>query len=416
MTIKASTTDTAAGTRVDGVLKYAQIGDLALENGETLPDVVIGYETWGTLNEAGDNAVLILHALTGDTHVSAGRAASDAPAEVRAAAEAGGWWPTAVGPGRVIDTDKYFVVSPNMVGGCYGSTGPASPSPLSVDSEGKPWGSRFPAVTIRDSVHAEKVLADQLGITSFHHVVGGSLGGARAIEWAVTYPSLVRSVAVLASGSAATAEQIAWGHMQNLAIRQDPNFAGGDYYGGPAPDTGLALARRIAHTTYRSAAELHFRFGRDEQPGHEVLAPKYSERGRYQVENYLDYHGQKLTARFDANSYLAINEALLSHDVARGRGNLEKALALSTCRWTLAYVDSDRLFFPSDTQIIAASLPQPVEPAVIHSPCGHDGFLIEHRQLERILLQSFEAQDAADGQKTRSSGRAYPRKYLRVVA
>lgn len=396
--------------RQDGVLTYAPVGDLTLESGAVLPEAVIGYETWGTLNEAGDNAVLILHALTGDTHVSAGYAGPDAPADVQKAAEAAGWWPTAVGPGRVIDTDKYFVVSPNMIGGCYGSTGPTSPAPASIDPDRKPWGSRFPMVTIRDTVHAEKKLIDALGITSFHHVIGGSLGGARAIEWAVTYPDLVRSVAVIASGSAATAEQIAWGHMQNLAIRQDPNFAGGDYYDGPAPDTGLALARRIAHTTYRSAAELHFRFGRDPQGDQQTITPLSADRGRYQVENYLDYHGDKLTARFDANSYLAINEALLSHDVARGRGNLEQALALSTCRWTVAYVDSDRLFFPSDSQIIAASLPTPIEPAVIHSPCGHDGFLIEHEQLERILAESMTRQDTAD----ETPG---PRKgHLRVVA
>ncbi|MDY3048426.1 MAG: homoserine O-acetyltransferase [Rothia sp. (in: high G+C Gram-positive bacteria)] len=386
----------SAPTRTDGLLTYANIGDLTLETGVKLPDVTIGYETWGTLNEAGDNAILILHALTGDSHVSAGRVGPEASDKNRAYAEAAGWWPTAVGPGRVIDTDKYFVISPNMLGGCYGSTGPASPAPASIDPDQKPWGSRFPLITIRDSVRAEKALLDQLGVNSLHHVIGGSLGGARAAEWALSYPNLVRSCAVIASGPAATAEQIAWGHMQNLAIRQDPSFAGGDYYPGPGPQAGLALARKIAHTTYRSAAELHFRFGRDPQEGQNVLHPVAAERGRYQVESYLEHHGQKLTARFDANSYLAINEALLSHDLGRDRGGLDKALAQSTCKWTIAYVDSDRLFFPSDSHILAAALPTPVEPAVIHSPCGHDGFLIEHEQLERILAASMAAQDAAD--------------------
>lgn len=400
----------STGHPADGVLTYASVGDLLLESGVTLPDVTIGYETWGTLNEAGDNAVLVLHALTGDTHVSAGRAGAGASPEESAAAEAAGWWPTAVGPGRVIDTDRFFVISPNILGGCYGTTGPSSPAPASINPECKPWGSRFPLVTIRDSVRAEKRLLDQLGVTSLHHVIGGSLGGARAAEWALTYPQMVRSCAVIASGPAATAEQIAWGHMQNLAIRQDPSFAGGDYYPGPGPAQGLALARRIAHTTYRSAAELHFRFGRDAQDEQDVLHPVSADRGRYQVENYLDYHGQKLTARFDANSYLAINEALLSHDLGRDRGGLEKALALSTCRWTIAYVDSDRLFFPSDSLIMAASLPQPIEPEVIHSPCGHDGFLIEHEQLERILARSLEAQDVADEAKPRG------RKHLWAVA
>ena len=386
----------SAPHRTDGVLTYASIGDLTLESGAVLPDVTIGYETWGTLNEAGDNAILILHALTGDSHVSAGRVGPEASDKDRAYAEAAGWWPTAVGPGRVIDTDKYFVISPNMLGGCYGSTGPASPAPASIDPDQKPWGSRFPLITIRDSVRAEKALLDQLGVNSLHHVIGGSLGGARAAEWALSYPNLVRSCAVIASGPAATAEQIAWGHMQNLAIRQDPSFAGGDYYPGPGPQAGLALARKIAHTTSRSAAELHFRFGRDPQEGQNVLHPVAAERGRYQVESYLEHHGQKLTARFDANSYLAINEALLSHDLGRDLGGLDKALAQSTCKWTIAYVDSDRLFFPSDSHILAAALPTPVEPAVIHSPCGHDGFLIEHEQLERILAASMAAQDAAD--------------------
>ena len=183
------TTENTAPNRTDGVLTYAKVGDLTLESGAVLPDVTIGYETWGTLNEAGDNAILILHALTGDTHVSAGHVRADASEQDRAYAEAAGWWPTAVGPGRVIDTDKYFVISPNMLGGCYGTTGPASPAPASIDPEQKPWGSRFPLVTIRDGVRAEKRLLDQLGVTSLHHVIGGSLGGARAAEWAVTYPS-----------------------------------------------------------------------------------------------------------------------------------------------------------------------------------------------------------------------------------
>lgn len=377
----------APPTQQEGTLRYAQLGDLTLESGQILPDVTLAYETWGRLNEAGDNAILILHALTGDAHVAAGR--SQDPA-----AQQPGWWPTAVGPGRVIDTDRFFVIAPNLLGGCYGSTGPASAAP-----DGQPWGSRFPRLTLRDSVKAEKILLDQLGVKSLHHVIGGSLGGARAAEWAISYPQLVRSCAVIASGPAATAEQIAWGHLQNLAIRQDPDFAGGDYYPAPGPVAGLALARRIAHTTYRSASELEVRFGRELQEGPTVLEPVSAQRGCYQVENYLDYQGQKLTARFDANSYLVINEMLLSHDLGRGRGGLSAALAASTCLWTVAYVDSDRLFFPAESQLLASSLPQPVEAQVIYSPCGHDGFLIEHDQLEKILAESVKRQEEADRAK-----------------
>ncbi|QRZ61146.1 homoserine O-acetyltransferase [Rothia sp. ZJ932] len=375
--------------REDGVLRFETVGDLTLESGEVLPEVTLAYETWGELNHDASNAILVLHALTGDTHVSRGLVGGDADAKTRAYAETEGWWAGIVGAGAVIDTNKYFVVSPNILGGCNGSTGPASAAPSSIDPENKPWGSRFPQVTIRDTVRAEARLADALGIPSFSYVIGASLGGARSVEWAATFPDRVRGCAVIASASSATADTIAWGHMQNLAIRQDPHFAGGDYYDGAAPETGLALARRIAHTTYRSAAELDFRFGRDVQPGEQPLTSYNTGRGRYQVESYLDYQGEKLVKRFDANSYLAINEALLTHDVARGRGSLRQALEPTAhCHWLVAYVDSDRLFFPSDSHILASALPHPVEPQVIHSPSGHDGFLIETGQVERILRQA----------------------------
>lgn len=237
---------------------------------------------------------------------------------------------------------------------------------------------------------AEKKLADLLGIDTFYAVIGGSLGGARAMEWAVSYPERVERCVVIASGPSATADQIAWAQSQNIAISLDPNFAEGDYYSGPLPEAGLGLARRIAHTTYRSAPELHFRFGRDAQDGESPLSQNTAgERGRYRVESYLDYHAQKLASRFDANSYLAINNALISHDITRGRGSLSTALAASTCQWTIAYVDSDRLFYPSESIVLAASLPYPIEAMAIHSPSGHDGFLIETEQIEQILRQSF---------------------------
>ncbi|MER2138323.1 MAG: homoserine O-acetyltransferase, partial [Arthrobacter sp.] len=239
---------------LDGVLQYASIGDLELETGGVLPNVVLGYETWGVLNADASNAVLIPHALTGSTHVAQG------------ATEEPGWWDGLVGPGRTIDTNRFFVVSVNMVGGCYGSTGPAS-----ADPDGLPWGSRFPFVTIRDSVHAEARLADQLGIRRWHTVLGGSLGGARALEWAVTEPERVARCAVIAATAASTGEQIAFAQAQVAAIRLDPDFNGGDYYNGRAPLAGLGLARRIAHITYRSEAELQYRFGRTPQSGEDPL-------------------------------------------------------------------------------------------------------------------------------------------------
>ncbi|RNL57633.1 homoserine O-acetyltransferase [Arthrobacter oryzae] len=357
----------------DGTVQYLRIGALDLECGVTLPDVVLGYETWGTLNADGSNAVLIEHALTGDTHVT--RGASEEP----------GWWEELAGPGAPVDTDRYFVVSINILGGCYGSTGPSTPAP-----DGQPWGSRFPLVTLRDTTAAEARLADALGIGSWYAVLGGSLGGARALEWAVTYPERVRHCAVISVGASSTAEQIAFAQAQTLAIRQDPNFRGGNYYGGPQPEAGLALARRIAHITYRSAAELDGRFGRNPQGAEAPLeAGSVAGRGRYQVESYLDHQGSKLVRRFDANSYIAITEALMSHDVCRGRGALSASLAAATAKFLIAAVESDRLYFPAQSLELAEALPGGAVLHMIDSPIGHDGFLTEIGQLSGQLRSHF---------------------------
>ncbi|MGX5715678.1 homoserine O-acetyltransferase MetX [Arthrobacter sp. MAHUQ-56] len=356
-----------------GIVRYASIGGLELEAGGYLPDVTLAYETWGTLNADGSNAVLIEHALTGSTHVTRGDT------------DEKGWWEQLAGPGAPVDTERFFVVSINIVGGCYGSTGPSSPAP-----DGRPWGSRFPLVTLRDSTVAEARLADQLGISSWYAVLGGSMGGARALEWAVTYPERVQRCAVISVGAASTAEQIAFAQAQTLAIRQDPNFNGGDYYGGPCPEDGLALARRIAHITYRSAAELEGRFGRAAQvPESPLQGEVLAARGRYQVESYLDHQGNKLVRRFDANSYIALTEALMSHDVSRGRGTLAETLAVATARFFVAAVDSDRLYFPSQSRELAQALPGDVDVHVIQAPIGHDGFLTEIGQLGHQLRTTF---------------------------
>jgi homoserine O-acetyltransferase len=285
MTISVSSTDLPAagaphrtgldgtapgGANQDGTVRYVNIGGLELEAGGFLPDVTLAYESWGTLNEDGSNAILVQHALTGSTHVT------------RGAGDEEGWWEQFAGPGAPADTNRFFVISINILGGCYGSTGPSSAAP-----DGKPWGSRFPLVTLRDSTLAEARLADRLGISSWHAVVGGSMGGARALEWAVTFPERVRRCGVISVGARSTAEQIAFAQAQTLAIRQDRHFNGGDYYGGPEPVEGLALARRIAHITYRSAYELDFRFGRNAQAAEEPLqADALADRGRYQVGAY----------------------------------------------------------------------------------------------------------------------------------
>ena len=346
------------------------VGDLLLESGETLPGVRMAYETWGRLNEARDNAVLVLHALTGDSHVE-GPAGPDSPTP--------GWWPGLIGPGRVLDTDRYFVVAPNVLGGCRGTTGPSSPGP-----DGRPWGSLFPRVTVRDQVRAEALLADRLGIHAFAAVVGGSMGGMRVLEWAVTFPGRVRRCLPIATSAVASADQIGWATPQLFAIRQDPGYHGGDYYPGPGPRTGLQVARQIAHATYRTADELDDRFGTEPQKGEDPLAG-----GRFAVQSYLEHHGQKLARRFDANSYVALTESMNTHDIGRDRGGVESALRRITADLTVVVVDSDRLFTPAEGERIAAS-PACRGLVTVSSRFGHDGFLIETDQVFAAIGDALE--------------------------
>jgi len=357
-----------------GARRSVRIGALDLEAGGVLPDVRVAYETWGTLNAAGDNAILVEHALTGDSHV-AGPVGPGHPTP--------GWWDGLIGPGRPLDTLRWFIVAGNVLGGCQGTTGPSSPAP-----DGRPWGSRFPFVTVRDQVAAEALLAEALGIDAWASVLGGSMGGMRALEWAVTYPERVRSCIVLASSAYASADQIAWCQPQLLAIRQDEHFAGGDYYDRPrGPEAGMGLARRIAHITYRSEPELDTRFGREVQGTEQPLGGG----GRYAVESYLDHHAEKLSARFDANSYLVLTESMNSHDIGRGRGGVSAALARITASLVLAAVDSDRLYPPRLSHEMAQA-PASVGPArVLSSDYGHDGFLIEIGQVGQIVRETLAA-------------------------
>ncbi|WP_018156291.1 homoserine O-acetyltransferase MetX [Demetria terragena] len=342
------------------------IGDLPLEDGSVLPDVVVAVQIWGTLAPDRSNAILIEHALTGDAHVS-GAAGPGQPTP--------GWWPGVVGPDAAIDTDRWCVVATNVLGGCRGTTGPSTIAP-----DGKPWGSRFPQVTIRDQVHAEARVADLLNIDAWALVVGGSMGGMRAAEWAATFPDRTRGAAVIASCATATADQIAWGRAQTLAIELDPDYLQGDYYAtGRSPDGGLGLARRIAHTTYRCADELEERFGPGPQPGEDPLR-----RGRFAVEGYLDHHAGKLAARFDAGTYVVLTRAMATHDIGRGRGGIAAVLRRFPGELLIAGVDSDRLFPLSLSRTMATARDrEPV--AVISSPSGHDGFLIETDQVSELL-------------------------------
>jgi homoserine O-acetyltransferase len=312
-------------------------GPVRLERGGVLPRVRVAYETWGTLAPDGGNAVLVEHALTGDSHVT-GAAGPGHPTP--------GWWAPLVGPGAPLDTDRLFVVCANVLGGCQGTTGPASAAP-----DGRPWGPRFPEITVNDQVRVEAALADALGVRRWAAVVGGSMGGMRALEWAVALPERVDALFFLASGAAVTADQLGTQTTQQAAVRADPV-------------AGLGIARRIAHLTYRSAFELEERFGTTVQDD-----------GRFAVASYLEHHADKLTRRFDAESYVVLTETMNTWDVGRGRGGVAAALGRVTARAVVAGVDSDRLYPLALQQRVADALGVPLR--VLSSPYGHDGFLIE---------------------------------------
>jgi homoserine O-acetyltransferase len=356
---------------------FAGIGDLALERGGGIPNVSIAYEAWGELDADRSNAILVLHALTGDSHL-VGNAGAGHPT--------GGWWSGLVGPGRVLDTDRYFIVAPNMLGGCQGSTGPAS-----LAADGTEWGPRFPYLTIRDQVAAQVAFTDLLGIDRWALVVGGSMGGMQVLEWGAGHPDRVDRIAVLAAPPLSSADEIALNSVQAEAIRMDPAFRAGEYYDaaeGEGPHRGLALARRMALLNYRSPTELNDRFERSWQSG---LSP-LGDGGRFAVQSYLDFHGNKFTRRFDANSYLVLTDAMDSHDVGRDRGGVASALGRVTAKALVLGIDSDRLFPVEGQEIIARHLPGNIDgdvPVVISSPFGHDAFLIEDAlvgaELRRLL-------------------------------
>jgi len=345
-------------THDSGDRQFLKLGDLELESGEKLLDTTIAYQIWGKLNSSGDNAILVNHALTGW---------SDVP----------GWWPSMVGPGLPLDTDKYFVICPNVIGGCQGSTGPSSIAP-----DGKRWGSRFPTVTIRDMVSAELALTNALGISHYILAVGPSLGGMRALEWAIQHPDRVNAICTIGSSAVATGDQIGAASIQIRAIKTDRHFNNGDYYEQEiGPGEGMGIARRIAHLTYRTETEMDVRFGRELQG---------DDTGRFAVESYLDHQAQKLAKRFDANTYIALTEAMNSHDVGRDRGGVAQALATITIPVLVVSIDSDRLFPPRLQEEIIELTPTAEPLVTISSPFGHDGFLIEVETVGEVLRAGLE--------------------------
>jgi homoserine O-acetyltransferase len=347
-----------------------------LEGGGKLRSIEAAFETWGELAADGSNAVLVCHALTGDAHAHG----PSGPGH-----SAVGWWEGVIGPGRAVDTDRYFVVCVNVLGGCQGTTGPASVDP----STGRPYGSSFPAVTVRDMVRVEAAVATALGIEQWLSVIGGSMGGMQVLEWAVMFPHRVRSIVPIATCAAATAQQIAWSGVQRSAIALDPGWRGGDYYDAQpddGPHRGLALARAMAQITYRSDAVFSDRFGRGALDSMDDVFTLWQ---RFDVEGYLDYHGAKLVRRFDANSYLVISRAMDLHDIGRGRGGFDGAIARVDVPTLTMSIDSDSLYFPYQQEAIRDALRAqgtPVEHAVIASEHGHDAFLLETDQVSDAVV------------------------------
>ena len=354
----------------------------ALDTGAVLSEVTVAYETWGRLDDRASNAVLLCHAWTGDSH-AAGPASSGHPTP--------GWWEGMVGPGLAIDTDQWFVVCVNVLGGCQGSTGPASLHP----DDGRPYGSRFPVITIRDMVRLQARLADHLGIGVWHSVIGGSMGGMQALEWAVTFPDRLRSVAPIATCLQASAQQIAWGAIGRRAIRNDPRWNGGDYYEaapGEGPHDGLATARMVAQVTFRSDNAFTDRFGRD-MVGADSGSTK-SLGGQFEVERYLEYHGLKLVRRFDANSYMVIGKAMDLHDVARGRSGLAAAMSRVAVPALTMGIWSDFLY-PEYQQLQIRDMVGAQGVRTMHveidSPHGHDAFLIDVDQIGPPITRFLES-------------------------
>lgn len=344
---------------------------LQLESGVAFGPITLAYETWGQLNADASNAILLLHGFSGDSH-AAGEEGLGHPTP--------GWWNSLIGPGLAIDTNRFFVLCPNAFGGCHGSTGPAS-----LAGDGRAYGSRFPAITIRDMVAAEQALARQLGIQRWAAVIGGSMGGMRALEWAISWPDAVERLLVLATCAATTAEVIAVHTTQIQAIELDPHFHGGDYYNpfGERPQKGLRLARSIARISYGSESEFAAQFDRQPVDGHDPL-----QGGRYAVEAYLDQHSDIGARYLDANSYITLTRAMSHHDVGRGRGGVRRALGAITARTRVVSISSDRLFPPRLQVEIAQGIGPQVTFSRLDSNHGHDGFLVEQRQLVDILRQT----------------------------
>lgn len=351
-----------------------------LQRGGQFGPVTLAYETWGTLNAEGDNAVLITHALTGSPHAHD----VEHPDDPKIA-----WWNPLIGPGRPFDTSRYFVICSNVLGGCYGSSGPSSLDPAT----GRPYGMRFPVITIRDMVNAQRLLIEHLGVRHLAMVTGGSIGGQQALEWAVAYPELVQKVIVVAATAALTAQAVAFSEVGRQAIMADPRWLGGEYLPGNGPDAGLSIARMLAMITYQSEETMEMRFARRPASANSAASIDSPSQfpdlgGRFDVENYLYYQGNSLVRRFDANSYLYISRAMDLYDVSEGYPSLEATLSRLRSEALFIGIRSDFLFPAARVRWLAQqvqSLGGHATYIELDSPHGHDAFLKEWQQMTDAL-------------------------------
>jgi homoserine O-acetyltransferase/O-succinyltransferase len=337
---------------------------LPLTLGGALDHVEVKVETYGELDARGANAILVCHALTGSAHAAGRHAEGEVP----------GWWDPLIGPGKALDVREHFVICSNVLGGCYGTTGPTSVDPAT----GRPFGPTFPRFTIRDMVEVQRRLLDHLGVDRLRAVVGGSMGGMQALEWAATYPERVGSLVAIAIGARHSAWAIGLNEVARRAIRADPDFQGGDYPPGKQPETGLGLARAIAMLSYRSFDSLEAKFGRDRRDGGDGFDASF------EIASYLRYQGVKLAQRFDANTYLGLTLAMDDHDLAAGRGALREVLGRIRLPALVMGIGSDVLYPEVEQRRLLDDLPD-ARYASIVSPHGHDAFLIEFPQVAAHL-------------------------------
>ena len=351
---------------------------LELECGKTLGPVDVAYETYGRLNEAGDNVILICHALSGNAHVAGLNNPDDAKP---------GWWDIMVGPGKGIDTNKYFVICSNFLGGCSGTTGPGSTNPAT----GRPYGLDFPIITIADMVKVQKLLLDKLGIRQLLAAIGGSVGGMQVLQWTIDYPDFVKAAIPIATTTHLGAQSIAFDAVGRNAILADPNFADGQYTAEKGPDGGLGIARMIGHITYLSEQGMREKFGRDLRNADSY---SYDFNSEFSVETYLEHQGQSFVERFDANSYLYITKAADYFDLKKDKGSLSKAFANISCRFLVISFASDWLFTPAQSKAMVDALAaanKDVSYCNITSPYGHDAFLLEPEVLGRFICCFLQA-------------------------